>query len=345
MNSFPTSLPQARVTPLRGGPALRWGILGPGDIASDFIKAIHTHTDQRVTAVASRSRDRARAFAEHWGIERSYGTPDALVKDPGVDIVYVATPHSEHMRLALLAIAAGKHVLVEKPLGVTADEARRIRDAASEAGVFAAEGMWSRYLPQTDVILRLIDDGVLGELRLVVADFATRAKVDLQGRIYNPVLAGGSLLDLGIYPLWFSHLMLGRPERVSAFGTLTETGVDAQTAIVLEYGSGAQAILATSLLFFSSERASVSGTEARIEVNPWFVVPAGFELISPRRGEPTLPYIDGSGLAFREGLAWEAAAIAGYIGEGRTDSALHPLEMAVGVLETMDDIRRQMGTA
>jgi len=344
MTAFPTALPTPNAYPLRGGPVLRWGILAPGDIAKDFVHAVHTHTDQRVVAVASRSAERAAAFAQKHGIERSYGDHTQLVEDPDVDIVYVASPHSEHKRLALLAIAAGKHVLVEKPVGVTAADAREIQAAARAAGVFVMEGMWTRYLPQTDVMLQLVEDGVLGDIRLVTADFATIAPTDPEGRNYNPELAGGSLLDLGIYPVWISQLFLGAPQTVNTFGSLTPTGVDAQTAVVLEFDGGPQSVLTTSLLHFSPERASINGTKARIEINSWFVVPAGFELIAPGKGDTRLSFVNDTGLEFRDGIAWEAAAVAQHVADGLTDSPLHPLDFSIEVMETMDRIRRGVGT-
>jgi predicted dehydrogenase len=342
MNAFPDTLPLPDVAPLRGGPILRWGILAPGDIAKDFVTAMHGHTDQRAVAVAGRSADRAAAFAERHGIPRAYANHQTLVDDPEVDIVYVAAPHSEHKRLALMAIAAGKHVLIEKPIAVTAADAREIRDAARAAGVFAMEAMWTRYLPQTDVMLKLRDAGVLGEPRLVVADFGTRGNPDPTGRIYNPDLAGGALLDLGIYPVWFAHLWLGKPQAITALGTLTATGVDEQTSIILRYASGARAILSTTLMAFTPARASVSGTNARIEVNPWFVVPAGFELVKPGKGDIRRQFLNDTPLKFREGLAWEAAAVARHVADGLLDSPLHPIDFAIEVLETMDEIRRQV---
>jgi predicted dehydrogenase len=344
MVSFPSSLPVARSHPLRGGAALRWGILAPGDIAKDFVQAMHTHTDQRAVAVAGRSAERSAAFATRHGIQRWHATHEALVSDSDVDIVYVASPHSEHKRLALLAIAAGKPVLIEKPVAMTAAEAREIRDAAAAAGVFAMEAMWTRYLPQTEVMLRLGDDGVLGDLRLALADFGTRGATDPSGRIYNPALGGGALLDLGIYPLWFAHLWLGKPSSVTALGTLASTGVDEQTAIVLRYGSGAQAVLSTTLMSFTPARASISGTDARIEVNPWFAVPAGFELVKPGKGDVRLQYVNGTPLQFRDGLAWEAAAVAQHVKDGLLDSPLHPFAFAIEIIETMDEVRRQVGT-
>jgi predicted dehydrogenase len=344
MVNFPRTLPSPRTAPLRGGATLNWGVLAPGDIARDFVQAMHSHTDQRAIAVAGRSPDRARAFAEAHGIRRWHESHEALVADPEVDIVYVASPHSEHKPMAMMAIAAGKHVLVEKPVALTSTEAREIRDAASAAGVFAMEAMWTRYLPQTDVMLQLKDDGVLGDLQLVLADFGTRGSPDPAGRVYNPALGGGALLDLGIYPVWFSHLWLGAPETITAIGNLTPTGVDARTAIVLGYASGAQAVLSANLMAFSPARASVCGSASRIEVNPWFAVPAGFELVAPGKGDVRIQFRNDTGIEFRTGLAWEAAAVAQHVADGLTDSPLHPFDFAVEVMETMDEVRRQVGT-
>jgi predicted dehydrogenase len=344
MSGFPRTLPKPRVAPLRGGPRLRWGILAPGDIAKDFVNAIHCHTDQRAVAVAGRSIERSAAFAGKMGIAHVHESYEKLVNDPLVDIVYVASPHSEHKRMALLAIGAGKPVLIEKPVALTAADAREIRNAAKAAQVFAMEGMWTRYLPQTDVMMQLKEAGVLGELQLALADFGTRGSSDPAGRIYNPELGGGALLDLGIYPIWFSHLWLGKPKTITAIGSLTATGVDARTAIVLSYESCAQAVLNTTLMAFTPARASINGTSARIEVNPWFAVPAGFELIAPGKGDVRVPFVDHSGLKFRDGLAWEAAAVAQHITDGLTDSPLHPFDLTIGIMETMDEIRRQVGT-
>jgi predicted dehydrogenase len=344
MSGFPSTLPKPRVIPLRGGPRLNWGILAPGDIAKDFVTAIHRHTDQRAVAVAGRSVERSAAFAGKMGIAHVHESYDGLVNDPIVDIVYVASPHSEHKRMALLAIAAGKPVLIEKPVALTSVDAREIRDAARAAKVFAMEGMWTRYLPQTDVMMQLKEAGILGELQLALADFGTRGSSDPAGRVYNPELGGGALLDLGIYPIWFSHFWLGKPKTITAIGNRTATGVDARTAIVLGYETSAQAILSTTLMAFTPARASINGTSARIEVNPWFAVPAGFELVAPGKGDTRVPFVDDSGLQFRDGLAWEAAAVAQHVADGLTDSPLHSFESAIEIMETMDEVRRQVGT-
>lgn len=340
MTSAPLVLPTPRSQPLRGGPVLRWGVVAPGGIAADFVRALHTHTDQRVVSVASRSSDRAAQFAQQHGIARSHGGYTELYADPDVQIVYVASPHSEHLRLATDAIAAGKHVLIEKPIGLSADEARAIRDAAATAGVFAMEAMWTRFVPQTDVMLQLRDAGDLGEVRLVTADLGFAAKPS--GRLFDPQLGGGALLDLGVYPVWLSHLLLGMPETVRATGTLTESGVDEQSALVLDYASGAQALLSTSIRVTSPGRAAVSGTAGRVEIDPFFVFPSGFAV---SRGDDSARFDDRSGLTYRQGMAWQAAAVARHVDDGLLESPLHPLQSTIEVMTIVDDARRQLAAS
>jgi predicted dehydrogenase len=171
-----------------GGPLLRWGILAPGEIAAAFVHTLRTNTDQRIVAVASRSKDRAVAFGRDFGISKSYDSYEQLLGDDNVHIVYIAAPHSEHRKLALMAISAGKHVLVEKPITVTADEARDVAHAARRAGVFAMEAMWTRYLPQTDIVRQLLADGALGEVSLVTADLGFACPYDADVRWWNPSL-------------------------------------------------------------------------------------------------------------------------------------------------------------
>ncbi|MCY1043883.1 Gfo/Idh/MocA family oxidoreductase [Corallococcus sp. bb12-1] len=344
MSLFPTALPPSEAIPLRGGPALRWGVLAPGRIAGGFVWALHQHTDQRVHAVASRSAERARHFAATYGIPSVHESYEQLVTDPHVDIVYVASPHSEHKRQALLAIAAGKHVLVEKPLALDAGEARDIARAARAAGVFAMEALWSRFLPQTLLIERLLRDGVLGDLRLVMADFGGHFDFEPEGRVFNPALGGGALLDIGIYPIWLAHFALGPPPRVHATGSLTQTGVDGQVALVLSYATGAQALLHTTLFAETPQEAVIAGTHARLQIDSRFFTPGGFTL-KAARSDQRLRWTDPSGIHGSEGLAYQAAAVARHIAEGLTESPMHTLAHSIAVLETIDAARGQMGVS
>ncbi|GAA2057145.1 Gfo/Idh/MocA family protein [Leifsonia soli] len=337
-----STLPLPRHPDPADAPPLRWGVLGPGAIAADFTDSLHRHTRQRVVAAGSRSAERAQAFADAHGVDRSYSSYEELVADPDVEVVYIATPHSEHLEHALLAIAAGKHVLIEKPMAVTAGQAGRIVAAAREAGVFAMEAMWTRYLPQTDIVRQLLEDGALGDVRVVTADFGGRAAFDPSSRLWNPALAGGALLDLGVYTVSWASFALGAPAGIIASGTLAETGVDEQAALVLSSAGGGQALLSTTLLAETPSLATISGSAGRVETDSPFWGPSGLRVF---RGDGTLAahWRDPYGRPHRDGMSYEAAALARFVAEGRTESPLHPLAEAVDTLATIDEARRQLG--
>ena len=341
MSSFPTTLPESRSTPLRGGPTLRWGVLAPGGIANDFVATLHANTDQRVAAVASRSVERAGAFALMHGIPTVHERYEALVADPGVDVVYVAAPHSEHLALALLAIGAGKHVLIEKPIAVSAAQAREIAAAARAAGVFAMEAMWSRFLPQSSVVAQLLGDGVLGEIGVVTADFCVKFDFDPTSRAFDPALGGGALLDLGVYATWFSHFVLGAPNAVTARGSLASTGVDEQSVVTLEHDGGAIAAVTTSMRAQGPVGASIAGTEGTLVYPSGFPGPAPFEVVSTSGAR--VAWREPDGFEWRDGLCYQATAVAQYIIEGLTESPIHSLQDSIEILEVLDEARRQLG--
>lgn len=321
---------------------LRWGVLAPGEIANDWTTTLHANTDQRVVAVASRNAERAQRFAAAHGIPRSYDSYEDLLADNDVDVVYIAAPHTEHRRLALLTFAAGKHALIEKPIGVSAAEAQDIADAARAAGVFAMEAMWSRFLPQTTIIARLLADGALGELRSASADFGFPANPDPQGRHLNPKLGGGGLLDVGVYTIWFDTFALGDPVSIEASGELASTGVDADATVVLRFASGAEALSSTSLTTESPWEANITGSLARLHVDSPFMAPSGLRLNS--NGDE-LVWKDETGFQWRDGLCYQATAVAAHIASGRTEAPEHPLETSIKVLAIIDEARRQLGAA
>ena len=334
-------LPTPRNVPLRGGPVLRWGVLAPGTIANDWVSTLHANTDQRVVAVGSRSAERGAAFAASHGIPRS-GDYDSVVGDPDVDVVYIAAPHSEHRSLALLAIAAGKHVLVEKPIALTADQAGEIAAAARAAGVFAMEAMWTRYLPQTDVIAQLLEQRAIGDVTLVTAVLGWQWPFDPASRGFAPALGGGAMLDAGVYSLWFSQFVLGEPTRVQASGNLAPTGVDSDSVVAIESASGALAAVTTSIVANTPVLAAVYGTEGSIQFDSAFVFPASFRLVTSDGEEH---FTDPSGLEGRDGLAWQATALAQYVADGLTESPIHSLDDSLALMRTIDEVRRQLGAA
>ena len=332
--------PAVRVPPLRGGPILRWGVLAPGTIAGDFVATVRGNTDQRVAAVASRSSERGRRFAERHAIDRVHASYEALVSDPGVDIVYVASPHSEHARLGLLAIAAGKHVLIEKPIATSAHEAEEIAAAARSAGVFAAEAMWTRYLPQFDVLDQVLQRGDLGTIRLATADVGWAIGADAPVRLLDPDLGGGAALDMGVYGYWFAQFAIGRPRATHAVGSMTSTGVDEQSVVAIAGADGRHAAVTTSMTVTASGLAAMYGTLGSARFLDPFVFPARFVVDA---GGDRHEWHDTSGLTQRAGLAWQTSAIAHYIDQGRTDSPAHSLDDAISVLQTIDAVRAQLG--
>ncbi|NLE71480.1 MAG: Gfo/Idh/MocA family oxidoreductase [Actinomycetales bacterium] len=329
----PTHAPDPRTAP-----PLRWGILGPGGIAHVFARAVLGYTRAEIVAVGSRSRERAAAFAAEYDVPHVHGDYAALVADPDVEAVYVASPHSEHREHALLAIAAGKHVLVEKSFARNEAEAREVVDAARAAGVFCMEAMWTRFLPHVVALRALVRRGDIGTPVGLIADHGQAfAHLPAEHRIHNPRLAGGALLDLGVYPVSFAHDVLGVPDRITALGSLTPTGVDGQISMALGFGPDVQAALHTTSLARTATTAVIFGSEGRIEIDSDFYRPTSFTVI--RDDGATWDFfqpVDG-------GFQYQAAEVARRIAAGETESPSITLENTLEVMRTMDEIRRQVG--
>ncbi|MFC5664233.1 Gfo/Idh/MocA family protein [Kitasatospora misakiensis] len=333
------TLPAPRTPSPREAPSLNWGVIAPGWIAGAFVEALQKYTEQRVVAVGSRDTGRARAFADRFGIPRAYGSYAELVEDAEVDIVYVASPHSGHFEHAMLAVEAGRHVLVEKAFTRNAREAEELIEAARKRGVFLMEAMWTRFLPHVDVVRQVVESGLLGELQTVVADHGQRMEPDPASRLYAPELAGGALLDLGIYPVSFASMVLGEFTSVTAVGTKTFTGVDGQASIVVTGESGAHGVLNTSLFAVTPTTASISGTQGRLEIDGMFFTPNRVRLIG--RDNET---IDTFTPTPRDGgLCYQAAEAARCISEGRLESDLMPLSETLYLMRVLDGVRRDLG--
>lgn len=335
------TLPAPSVADPREAPEVRWGVIAPGGIANAFVDAAHSGTRSRVVAVGSRSGERAAQFAQKWGIERSYGSYEELVADPGVDAVYVASPHSEHCAQSLLALRAGKPVLSEKAFTRNVAEAKQVLEVASAAGLFVGEAMWARYLPHYDVVRQAVESGLIGEVTLVTADHSQALWPDGPARMSEPELAGGALLDLGVYPVAFADLVLGNPERVTARGRLTDKGVDATSAVLAEYAGGAVAALTTTMTGQGTNRAAVVGTRARLEIDPWFYAPNPVRLYSHDGELVDVAEPGGSGHVW--GFAYEIADAARCIVEERLESSVMPHATTLRIMGVMDEIRRQVG--
>lgn len=317
---------------------LRWGILGTGFIAALQAQDL-ADNGFTIQAVGSRSQDSSTAFAGKFGIPTSHGSYEDLVADPDVDIVYIATPHVFHHANALLALHAGKHVLVEKAFTINAREAQEIVDLAAEKGLVALEAMWTRFLPHMARLRQLVADGTLGEVRKVVASHNQDLPKDPAHRLNDPALGGGALLDLGIYPISFAFDIFGAPQRITASAAMTATGVDRQTAAIFEYADGQQAIVDCALDVAGNNRAVVIGTEGWVEIDSVWYNPVPFTRYDPlgnvleRFEQPVKS----------RGMQYQAAELERLVSEGATAGTLLPPSQTVAIMAAMDEIRRQTG--
>lgn len=337
------SLPDAVLIDPSSVPALRWGVIGTS-IAGSFVHAIHAHTAQHAVAVTARDQAKTSAFAAEHGIERVHTSVEALVTDPDVDVVYVGTPHPLHRDQALQAIAAGKHVLIEKPIAMSAAEAREITDAGQAAGVLVMEAMWTRYLPQSDIMRKVLRAGTIGDVHLVTADFGFAAPYDPKHRLWDPELGGGALLDAGVYPISFASSVLGSPNRIVAEGDLGPGGIDVRADLLLSYASGARAFTSTSLVTALPVRAAIIGTKGRIDMHSPFFGPSGITVTLGGIGsDEQASWVDDRFEALHDGLGDQATAFASYVADGLTESPLHTHDEIVQIMHVIDVARAAIG--
>ena len=338
MPSFPAALPAARTPPSEAAPPLRWGVLGTGWVAGRFVRSLRRHTRQRVLAVGSRDPGRSAAFAADHDLPHAYGSYEQLVDDPDLDVVYVATPHPAHHPCARLALDAGKHVLVEKPLALDAAQAADIARLAAGHGRFCMEALWSFFLPKFDVVRQLLEAGTLGEVRTVQAEYGEWFAAG--HRILRADLAGGPLLDLGTYPLSLATWVLGPPERVLAAGQPHPAGVNGQAAVILSDPRGNQAVLHTTLFSDTPTTATIAGTAATLTLPGPFYQPGDLVLTSAG-GDRRLTFTEPR--TAHDALHFEATEAARCIAEGRLESPVRPLAESILTLQVLDEVRRQIG--
>jgi len=317
---------------------LGWGILAAGNIANAFTSDLLT-AGLRPVAVGSRRLASAEEFAETHGIPAAHGSYEQLVADPTVDVVYISTPHPFHAEAATLALSAGKHVLLEKPFTLNATEARTLVKLAEERGLVLLEAMWTRFLPHMARIHEILDSGLLGDVRAVIADHTQYIPSSPEGRLLNPALGGGALLDLGIYPVSFAVDILGLPTDVAAVSTPTSTGVDRQTSIILTHDGGRLSTIYMALDTLGPNVASIVGTEGRIDIDAIWYSPTSFTVFD-KAGEVLERYeseVDGRGMQY-QALEVERLVAAG-------ESLFnHPAPTeSVQIMEVLDTVRDRIG--
>jgi predicted dehydrogenase len=323
---------------------LHWAVVGSGGIARRTVGDLRLCTDAEVVAICSRSRERAHAFAQAHGLRLAFDDFTQLCASDAIDALYIGTPHSTHFELASQALRAGKHVLCEKPLTMTADEARELGRQAQAHGVFLMEAMWMKFSPAMREAVKRVEDGAIGEPRLLQAGLGYPVPPEGPARFWDPALGGGALYDMGVYTITLAQMFLGELAEVTVSGTMRPDGVDLEEAITLRYASGALAQLSTSITSLIPPRGWLSGRRGAIDFQEPLFSPAGFKLLT---GQPPAPP-NVEQLDFpREGAGYVPmfrAAIAA-IRAGATGHTLHPVEASAEVLEIMQTIHAQMAAA
>lgn len=314
-----------------------WGILGPGGIAQAFAKDLTFIEGHTIGAVGSRSLANAQHFANTFG-GTAYGSYEELVADSGIDAIYVATPHPAHHDNVILALNAGKPVLCEKPFAVNAQQAQAMVDAAAKNKVALMEAMWARFLPHYAKVREIVASGVLGPILSIHADHGQRLADQGIARLVDPQLAGGALLDLGIYPISFAHMILGNPTSITSKAVMTDRGVDAQTSMIFSYDNGAQAVLTTTMIEQTPCRALVAGLHGWLEIDRTFYNPASMRVILNDGSVTEYPsaYVG-------HGLREQAESFKQIVQSGAVESKVLTWKDTVDIMKSMDTVRSQIG--
>ena len=315
----------------------KWGILGPGGIAKAFAEDLKLLQGHSIAAVGSRSLSNAQSFSHTYG-GTPYGSYEDLVADSQVDAIYVATPHPAHKDNAILALNAGKPVLCEKPFSVNAIEAQSMVDAATKNNVALMEAMWARFLPHYAKVREIVSSGVLGKIHTIHADHGQRLADRNIPRLVEPELAGGALLDLGIYPVSFAHMILGNPASITSSAVLTIKGVDAQTSMIFEYTDGAQAVLHTTMIEQTPCRAVVAGLNGWLEIDRTFYNPASMRVILNDGTVTEYPNTYQG-----HGLREQAEVFKQLVLSGEKQSAILNWKDTIDIMKTLDTVRAQIG--
>lgn len=316
----------------------RWGILGTGGIARAFARDLSFLNNHIVAAVGSRNKESAENFAIEFPGCRSHASYEALVSDPDIDAIYVATPHPMHVKHTVLALNAGKPVLCEKPFSINVSEAREMVEASIENNVALLEAMWMRFLPHIYQVRKIVASGILGEIISLSADHGQRLADQGIARLVEPSLAGGALLDLGIYPVSFAHMVLGVPTKIEAAAVMTDKGVDASTSMLFTYATGAQAILSTTMIAQTPCRAVISGVNGWLEIDRTFYNPTSMRVY----------LYDGTVTEYPStyqghGLREQAIEFERIIRSGKYESEFLTHKHTLEIMELMDQIRNKIG--
>ncbi len=316
---------------------IQWGILGTGRIANAFAEGLKNTTNGNLRAIGSRNLASAKKFSEQWNIPVIYDSYEALVTSTSVDAIYIATPHTEHAKNAILCMNGNKAVLCEKPFAVNSGQVRSMIEKSREQGVLLMEGMWSRFPPLMGKIRDIVSNNEIGEIRTIHADFGFRPEnIDPKGRLFNPELAGGSLLDVGIYPISLAFMINGKPDSIVTDWTRGQTGVDEQASVIFKYKNGSMAVLHSSIQSDTNQEAFISGTKGTIRIHKQCWKPQVMTLTDWNTG--TSKNVESPFLG--NGFNYEAEHFGQLLLDGKKESPIMPLDESMSIISTLDDIRK-----
>lgn len=316
---------------------IKWGIVGAGNIAHSFSKDLALVNGGKLVSVASRNLEKAQAFADEYDAPNAYGSYEELFNSKTVDVIYLATPHTSHANLSIAAMKAGNAVLCEKPIGVNKSEVEQMVAVAKENNVFLMEALWTRFNLTIKKVKELVDNGTIGDIGYLHADFAFYAlDRDENGRLLNPDLAGGSLLDIGIYPIFLAYLMLGLPKDIKASSNFYKTGVEMQCSMIFNYDN-AQAILYSGLNSNSEKKAEIAGSEGSIFIHPRWHETTGYTI--EKDGESTSNEVGKRG----KGYVHEIEEVQDCLASGKKQSDLWSHQNSLDLIEIMDSVRKLTG--
>ncbi|WP_139903453.1 Gfo/Idh/MocA family protein [Clostridium thermarum] len=314
---------------------IRWGIIAPGNISIAFAEGMKAVTNAEIVAVASRDLSRAEEFAKKFNIRKAYGSYEEIVKDDEVDAIYIATPHSFHKDMSIMCLQHGKAVLCEKPATLNSKELKEVIDTAEKHNTFYMEAMWMRFLPVIREVKKLVDEGTIGELRLVKADFSFMAPMNPESRLFSKRLAGGALLDVGVYTIAFAeHILEKYPTVITSFAEIGKTEVDEQAAAILGYEDGKMAILNFAVRTDTDKCAYVYGTEGYIKIPNFWMARKAYLI---KNGAETVIECDFTG----NGYNYETEEVNSCIREGKLQSDIMTWKFSLQVMNIMDTLRNQ----
>ncbi|MRX67534.1 gfo/Idh/MocA family oxidoreductase [Flavobacterium resistens] len=322
---------------MKNSQKIKWGIIGLGNIANQFATDLMLLEDAELTAVASRDLEKAKDFAQKYNCSKAYNSYDAIFADEEIEIIYIATPHDSHAELSIKALENGKHVLCEKPLALSYSDAVRMIEASKKNNKFFMEAFWTRFIPSIKEVLQKVENGEIGEVKYIKADFAFRGSETENLRLFDKERGGGALFDIGVYPLFLSYILLGKPKEIIAKAIKHKNDIDLQTSMILQYES-AQSILHASIVSDSDMNAIIAGSKGRIELNsPWFVAD-GYSLFINDEKEAviSLPVLG-------KGYSHEIMECHDCIRNGQIESKFWSHQNCLDLSRIVEEIKTQIG--